>query len=79
LLLVREPNNPVNQNAIQIRRIVCQQNRHILGERLGYVSRELAEHLAPRMDARSQMFAKITTLTAGGFGNSSVPLVTGSD
>jgi hypothetical protein len=63
LLLVREPNNPVDQNAIQISRIVCKENRHILEEQLGYVSRELAEDLAPRMDAGSQMFAKITTLT----------------
>src|ERR1700681_1645401 len=50
LFLVREPNNPVDSNAIQVRRIVYgdTQDKYRLGEQIGYVSRELAEDLAPK-------------------------------
>jgi hypothetical protein len=52
LFLVREPNNPVDSNAMQVRRIVYgdTQDKYRLGEQIGYVSRELAEDLAPKMD-----------------------------
>ena len=52
LFLVREPNNLVDPNAILVRRIVYadDQDKKRLGEQLGYVSRELAEDLAPKMD-----------------------------
>ena len=63
LLLLREPDNPLDRNAIQIRRIVCKQDKRVPGEQLGYVSRELAEELAPRLDSGTAMFAKITALT----------------
>jgi hypothetical protein len=51
-VLVREPNNPVDSNAMQVRRIVYgdTQDKYRLGEQIGYVSRELAEDLAPKMD-----------------------------
>jgi HIRAN domain len=43
LFLVREPNNPVDSNAIQVRRIVYgdTQDKYLLGEQIGYVSHEL--------------------------------------
>ncbi len=61
--MLREPDNPLDRNAIQIRRIVCKQDKRVPGEQLGYVSRELAEELAPRLDSGTAMFAKITVLT----------------
>lgn len=65
LALVREPDNPVDLNAVQIRRILCDHDgeKHVTAEQLGYVSRELAEELAPMLDQGSYAFAKITTLT----------------
>jgi hypothetical protein len=52
LFLVRERNNPAHPNAIQVRRIVYSDvpDKPRLGEQLGYVSHELAEELAPKMD-----------------------------
>jgi hypothetical protein len=52
LCFVREPNNPVDRNAIQIRRVVCSDvpDKPRIGEQLGYLSRELAEEFAPRVD-----------------------------
>jgi HIRAN domain len=52
LCLVRESNNSVDRNAIQVRRIVCSDvpDKPRIGEQLGYLSRELAEEFAPRMD-----------------------------
>jgi HIRAN domain len=53
LFLVREPNNPVDPNAIQVRRIVYSdvpEDKPRLGEQLGYVSHELADDIAPKMD-----------------------------
>src|SRR5947209_2653388 len=49
LFLQREPNNPVDANAIRVRRIVCTDvdDKPRLGEQLGYLSRGLAEDLAP--------------------------------
>src|SRR3989442_13685959 len=45
LFLVREPNNPVDRNAIQVKRIVYSDvpDKPRLREQIGYVSRELAE------------------------------------
>jgi HIRAN domain len=52
LFLIREPNNPVDPNAIQVRRIVYSDvpDKPRLAEQLGYVSRDLAEKLAPKVD-----------------------------
>ena len=69
LFLVREPNNPVDHNAIQVRRVVYSAvpDQPRLGEQLGYVSHELAEELAFRMDHFGHvLFAKILNLTGGG-------------
>lgn len=47
-----EPNNPVDPNAIKVRRIIYTDvpDKPGLGELIGYLSHELAEELAPRMD-----------------------------
>ncbi len=63
LWLVRESDNPVDPNAIRIFRMISEADAAGLGEQLGYVSRELAEDLAPRMAAGSIMFARISDLT----------------
>jgi single-stranded-DNA-specific exonuclease len=66
LFLVREPNNPVDPNAVQVRRIVYgdTQDKYRLGEQIGYVSRELAEDLAPKMDfEKFVLFAWIMNVT----------------
>jgi hypothetical protein len=68
LYLVREPNNPEGRNAIQVRRIVYSAvpDKPQLGEQLGYVSHELAEELAFRMDHFGHvLFAKILNVTGG--------------
>jgi hypothetical protein len=70
LFLEREPNNPVDVNAIRVRRIVCT-DKPRLGEQLGYLSRELAEDLAPRMDKHGfVLFAQIIQVTGGENGES---------
>jgi hypothetical protein len=74
LYLVREPNNPVDSNAIQVRRIVCADltDRNVkLGEQLGYLSRELAEEIAPSMDEQGfVLMAKILNVTGAEYGYS---------
>jgi hypothetical protein len=68
LYLTREPNNPSDRNAIQVYRIVYSDvpDKPKLAEQLGYLSRELAEELAPKMDERgSVLMAKITEVTGG--------------
>jgi HIRAN domain len=68
LYLVREPNNPVDRNAIQVRRIVFSdvQDEPNIGEQLGYLSRELAEELAPSMDEQGHvLLAHIMDVTGG--------------
>jgi hypothetical protein len=73
LYLVRERNNPVGRNAIQVRRIVYSAvpDTPRLGEQLGYVSHELAEELAPKMDNDGfVLFAWIMNVTGGEDGES---------
>jgi hypothetical protein len=67
-----EPNNPVDPNAIVVRRVVCSDvpDKPRLGEQLGYLSRELAEKLAPQMDNGNVLFAWIKTVTGGEDGRS---------
>lgn len=72
LYLEREPDNPVDHNAIKIRRIVCidAPDKPSLAQQLGYVSRELAEDLAPRMDKHGHvLMARILTVTESEDGN----------
>lgn len=66
LFLIREPNNPVDPNAIQVRRIVYSDvpDKPRLAEQIGYVSRELAEDLAPKIDVEKfVLFAWIMNVT----------------
>jgi hypothetical protein len=73
LFLVREPNNPVDSNAIQVRRIVYSDvpDEPRLREQIGYVSRELAEELAPKMDDDGLvLMAWIMNVTGGEDGES---------
>jgi hypothetical protein len=74
LFLVREPNNPVDPNAIQVRRIVygVTEDKHRLGEQIGYVSRELAEDLAPKMDHEGFVLMAWIMNVAGGEDNKSL-------
>jgi HIRAN domain len=68
LFLVREPNLPTHPNAIQVRRIVYSDvpDKPRLGEQLGYVSHDLAEELAPKMDHDGfVLFAWIMEVTGG--------------
>jgi HIRAN domain len=68
LYVIREPNNPVDENAIQVRRIVCTDlpDKPRLGEQLGYLSRELAEDLVVNMDQHGFiLIAKIMEVTGG--------------
>jgi hypothetical protein len=68
LCLVREPRNPVDPDAIQILRIVCPDDpeKPQRGEQLGYLSRELAGELAPRMDHDGfVLMAQIINVTGG--------------
>ena len=64
LYLVRESNNPVDSNAVQVRRVVCvEPDKPRIGEQLGYLSRELAEDLAPLLDGGVVMIARILNVT----------------
>jgi hypothetical protein len=68
LFLVRELNNPFDPNAIQVRRIVYgdTEDKHRLGEQIGYVARELAQDLAPKMDHEGfVLMAWIMNVTGG--------------
>ncbi len=73
LYFAREPKNPVDPNAIQVRRVVCSDDADHprLGEQLGYLSRELAEELAPNMDKRGfVLMGRIMNVTGGGYAES---------
>jgi HIRAN domain len=73
LFLVREPNLPTHPNAIQVRRIVYSDvpDKPRLGEQLGYVSHDLAEELAPKIDHDGfVLFAWIMEVTGGEDGRS---------
>ena len=74
LFLVREPNNPFDPNAIQVRRIVygVTEDKHRLGEQIGYVSRDLAEDLAPKMDHEGFVLMAWIMNVAGGEDNKSL-------
>jgi hypothetical protein len=73
LYLVREPNNPADPNAIRVFRVVCtdEPDEPRVGEQLGYLSRELAEELAPKMYKDGFVFmAHILQVTGGENGRS---------
>lgn len=73
LYFVREPRNPVDGNAIQVRRVVCTDvaDKPRLGEQLGYLSRNLAEEFAVRMDDDGWvMMAAILNISGEQYGES---------
>lgn len=57
LLLVREPNNPKDPNAIKLCRL--------LGDQIGYISSEIATRMADEMDRGKKFSAKISEITGG--------------
>ncbi len=59
LLLVREPDNLFDSNAVK----VCRET----GEQIGYLYREVAEEVAPLLDAGKRVEAVISSLTGGGW------------
>jgi len=66
VFFIREPQNPVDRNAIQVRRVVCTDvpDKPRLGEQVGYLSRDLAQKFAARMDNEGWvMMGEISNLT----------------
>ena len=63
LWLVREPDNPKDINAIQVRRVLTNGQTYRLEEQLGYLSWELAQEIAPLLDAGMKGVAEITQIT----------------
>jgi hypothetical protein len=73
LCFVREPNNPFDRNAIQVRRVVCSDvpDKPRMGEQIGYLSRSLAEEFAQRMDCDNLvLMAEILNFSGDGDGES---------
>lgn len=63
--LIREVKNPMDRNAVQVRRLVAgKPGNPRMGEQLGYLSAELARDLAPHMDFGSVILARIIAITA---------------
>ncbi len=58
LRLVREPDNHYDPNAVMVERLS--------GEQLGFLSRELADEIAPRLDRGSRVDVEVAQLTGGG-------------
>lgn len=54
LILAREPDNPADQNAIIV--------SDIFGQQMGYVERDIADLLAPKIDAGAIYIAKIISI-----------------
>jgi hypothetical protein len=57
--LIREPDNPFDLNAVKVVRWDRQQ--------FGYLNRELAKILAPRMDRQGRPIKAIVTTLTGGY------------
>jgi hypothetical protein len=73
LFFIREPRNPVDRNAIQARRVVCTDvaDKPRLGEQVGYLSRDLAQEFATRIDDEGWiLMAEILNVTGGEGGES---------
>jgi len=63
LALVRQPSATHEGSAIAVQRIVCQQNGSMeLGEQLGYISKELAADLLPRLNDCDRFLATVVGL-----------------
>lgn len=59
LQLIREPDNSADKNAVIVARAS--------GEQLGYLSRDLAEEIAPRLDKGWRVDCSIANITGGGW------------
>jgi len=57
LLLLREPRNPYDSNAIKVCRLS--------GDQIGYISSDVAERMADEMDAGKRFSARIENITGG--------------
>jgi single-stranded-DNA-specific exonuclease len=57
LELVRQPTNPKDTNAIAV---------HFGALQIGFISKEIATHLAPQIDAGARYVARVASLTGGG-------------
>lgn len=65
LILVREPDNPRDRNAVKVMR----RGGFLSGEQqLGYLSAEVAEEIAPLLDRGERVEAEVTEVTGGGGG-----------
>ena len=62
LLVVREANNPVDANAIALTTLA--------GRQVGFLRRQIAAELAPRLDGGVRYFAHVSAVTGGGEGRS---------
>ena len=73
LWFVREPNNPFDRNAIQVRRVVCSDvpDKPRLGEQIGYLSSSLAEEFSQSMDCDNLvLMGEILNFSGDGSGES---------
>jgi hypothetical protein len=57
LLLLREPDNPKDPNAIKVCRL--------LGDQVGYISSDVASRMADEMDGGKKFSAKVSEITGG--------------
>lgn len=64
LVVVREPESTYDRNAVRIHRLLFDGTSTVIGEQLGYLSRELAEEFAPKLDEnRLLLFPHVTEIT----------------
>jgi len=68
LLLEREPDNPFGKNAIAVHAAPLDEIDH--DDKIGYISHELAEELAPLMDSGHRITCMVLNKTGGGVGES---------
>ena len=64
--LIRDYDNEIDRNAIMI---------HLSGREMGYIPRDVAQVLAPEIDAGANLEATIVSLTKGKFPRVSVHIV----
>jgi hypothetical protein len=64
LLLLREPENEYDSNAIAVTRLIDKDGKNVEAvDMLGHISRDLAERLAPDMDAGETIVAEVKNVT----------------